>query len=163
MNKQNLGKLAMVALALVAGLTHSTKVNAQGRGIVGDWQGSRSERNPINGQTFTVNFTFRFTNDGTYEEQASFGNWVILKLSGEYALSSARNPADPTVSAILRLIPQSVQSAPNDQSLMLLQVADIPATNPTDHFVTFFNVAPLGGMSLKRTAGGETWGLNRVR
>lgn len=149
--------IQVLALALVAG----TALHAQS--IAGRWVGSRSERNPMNSQTFTVNFVFEFASDGTYREQASFGTWTVLRLSGSYQLSRGRNPSDPTVSHVLSLRPQQVETAPNEQAKMLLDTACVANTDSTQQYVTFFNVAPLGGMSLHNVEGGESWGMNRVQ
>ncbi len=162
MNRIGLAKLAWATVVLAIGFScTASKLAAQG--IAGVWHGSRSDHNPLNGQMFTVNFIFWFNSNGTYEEQASFGSWTVLKLTGTYSLAAGRNPSDPTVTAILRLDPQSTETSPNEQALMLLQSADIPVADSTEQYVTFFNVAPLGGMSLKNRNGGETWGLNRFQ
>src|SRR5262249_3791919 len=38
----------------------------EARQFVGTWSGTRTERNPITGRAYTVNFDFQFRSDGTY-------------------------------------------------------------------------------------------------
>ena len=129
--------------------------------IGGIWRGTRSERNAITGGTFTLNFEFQFAG-GSFRETASLGGAVILRLSGQYSLVPGSQPGDPTVTHILRVVPRNVETRPREEELRLLQMADLPNINGTQHYVTFFNVAPGGGMSLQNTEGGESWGLKRV-
>ncbi len=162
MSRFGIGQVArFLALAVVTGIAATQGLHAQS--IAGHWQGSRTGRNPMNGTPFTVNFVFDFGGDGSYREEVSFGTWKILQLTGIYQLGPGRKSDDPTITNILSLRPQDVQTAPNEQVKMMLEAACVANTDATDQYVTFFNVAPLGGMMLKNTAGGDTWGMNRMR
>ncbi len=130
--------------------------------ISGTWRGQRSEHDAIRGGTFTINFEFEFAPDGTFRERAGLGSAVILELTGQYALVQGGKAGDPTVTHILMLAPRNLQRKPSEEELRLLQIADLPNINGTEQYVTFFNVAPAGGMSLENKAGGEAWGLERV-
>ncbi|MDQ2843585.1 MAG: hypothetical protein M3Y72_21595 [Acidobacteriota bacterium] len=146
---------ALIAIGLVP-----KPMSAQN--IAGEWRGTRSERNAITGATFTVNFDFHFANDGTYLESAALGGRVILKLAGGYSLSRGSKAGDRTVTHTLTLQPSQCEVTPDEQEVRLLQMADLPNVESTEQYVTFFNVAPAGGMSLQNRAGGKTWGLKRL-
>jgi len=134
----------------------------QAQDISGNWLGTRSERNAITGGTFTVDFEFQFAQDGSFRETARLGRAVILQLTGRYSLVRGGKPGDGTVTHILTLLPQNLEVKPSDQELRLLQMADLPNLERSQQYVTFFNVAPAGGMSLQNQAGGESWGLKRM-
>jgi hypothetical protein len=146
---------------VAAGLCLGTQL-MMAQDVTGDWQGTRSERNAITGGTFTVNFEFEFAPNGAFRETARLGSAVILRLTGQYSLMQGGKPGDPTVTHILLLAPQSFEVKPGIEELRLLQMADLPNVDETQQYVTFFNVAPAGGMSLENRAGGQAWGLERV-
>jgi hypothetical protein len=150
-------RVSLLVLGIGAS-AHLTKA----QDIVGEWRGTRSERNAITGGTFTVDFTFQFAGSGEYRETARLGGAVVLKLTGRYALAPGGKPGDRTVTHILELEPRNLEVRPSRQELQLLQMADLPNVERTQQYVTFFNVAPAGGMSLENAAGGESWGLKRV-
>jgi hypothetical protein len=147
---------------MLAALIGSGTKLMQAQDISGAWQGTRSERNAITGGTFTVNFEFQFAQDGTFRETARLGNAVILQLTGQYSLVRGGKAGDRTVAHILGLQPQKLEVKPSNEELRLLQMADLPNLDETQQYVTFFNVAPAGGMSLQNRAGGENWGLKRT-
>jgi hypothetical protein len=154
-------KIAAAAIGLLA-LSGPT-LNAQGNGDVrGLWQGTRSERNPITGRTYSLAFRIQFNNDGSYVYVARIGSAPILKLTGRYSVRPGRKAGDPTFTHILTLQPTSIDQQPGSEELRLLQFADLPNVEATEQFVQFYNLSPAGAMSLKNRAGGESWGLQRV-
>jgi len=130
--------------------------------LIGVWNGRRSERNPFNGGTFTIEFAFEFRGDGTFFQEARFGNLTILKLEGGYELQPGHKPGDPSYTDVLMLRPDQFQMKPGREELRLMQVADLPNIEATEQYAFFYNLAPLGGLTLENRAGGETWGLRRV-
>jgi len=155
--------MSKVAGMVLLTLSLCISVLAQGEvRLPGAWQGTRSERNPINGQNFTINFAFEFRSDGTYSEEARFGRLVILKLDGRYLLQRASNRADPMFTHVLALSPGKPQVEPARDELRLLQIADLPNIERTEQWVYWYNLSPAGALSLKDRNGGESWGLQRV-
>lgn len=158
MNKHIFG-ISTLLLSLAA----ASLLNAQGdRPLRGRWHGTRSERNPINGQTFTIDFAFEFKSDGTYVQEARLGRLTILKLKGGYTLQRGRKAGDPSYTHILSLRPGNVAVEPGRDELRLLQIAALPNVDPTDQYLFFYNLAPAGALTLQDRSGGESWGLQRV-
>jgi len=138
-------------------------LNAQPGGIAGEWRGTKSERNAINGQTFTIDFAFEFRSDGTYREIARLGNLTILDLNGTYAMRAGSKPGNPSYTHILSLAPNRIQVEPDRDEQRVLQMAAIPNLERTEQHMYYYNLAPAGGLTLQDRNGGETWGLQRVR
>ena len=153
-----------MALAAFLSVFHGTCVlDAQtDRRFSGEWRGTRSERNPVNGQTFTVNFTFDFRPDGTYQQIARIGRLTLLKLEGRYSLRPGRKPGNPSFTHILTLVPERLAEEPGRDELRLLQIADLPNVERTEQYAAFYDLAPAGGLTLQDRAGGESWVLQRV-
>jgi hypothetical protein len=137
-------------------------LNAQANRLTGEWRGTRSERNPINGQTFTVDFAFDFRSDGTYREVARLGRLTILSLEGTYSVRSGSKPGNPSFTQILSLAPVRLQTEPGRDELRLLQMASIPNVEKTEQYMAYYNLAPAGALTLQDRSGGESWGLQRV-
>ena len=158
MNKHILGISTLLCLATLSLL----RAQSDGR-LPGRWQGSRSERNPRTGQTFTIEFSFEFQSDGSYVEEARLGRLVILKLQGNYSIERGRKPGDPSVTHVLTLAPAHLQTAPGQEDLQLLQIADLPNVERTEQYMFFYNLSPGGGLTLQNRDGGESWGLRKVQ
>lgn len=151
---------AFVVCVLVLGATGV--LDAQSGGLVGEWRGTKSERNAITGQTFTIDFAFEFRNDGTYREVARLGRLTILSVDGRYSVRAGRKPGDPSFNRILILAPNRAQVEPDRDELRLLQMAGIPSLEQSEQYMAYYNLAPAGGLTLQDTGGGETWGLQRL-
>ncbi len=135
----------------------------EARQFVGTWSGTRSERNPITGRTYTINFEFQFRGDGTYSERAGFGRARILEVNGHFAARRGGKPGDRSVTHILALAPDDIVHTPSSEELSALQVADLPNVERTEQYAFFYNLAPLGALTLQDTRpGAETWGLKRL-
>ena len=154
--------IACVAV-LVATLGSTGHLLAQPRNLVGEWTGSRSERNPFNGQTFTIGFAFQFRGDGTFSQVARFGTLTILRVQGTYSIRSGQAPGNPSYTHVLSLNPNMVLTEPARDELRLLQIASLPNIVPTEQWTHFYSLAPAGGLMLKDRNGGESWGLSRIR
>ncbi len=129
----------------------------------GNWTGTRTERNPVTGLPFTINFEFAFNDDGTYFQRASFGRLTILEVEGRFNVRRASDPRDPTVTHLLELVPAKVIKMPSEQDLRALLVADLPNVERTSQYLGFYNLAPAGAATLRDTrAGSESWGLKRL-
>jgi hypothetical protein len=130
--------------------------------LPGCWIGTKSERNAINGQTFTVDFTFEFAFDGTYRQEARLGAVPIMRLTGHYQLRRGQRPGDSAYTHILSLVPAAMRSETSRDELRLVQMAGIPTVDDTEQHLYWYNVAPGGGLVLRDRRGGETWGLQKV-
>ena len=137
-------------------------LNAQPGGLIGEWRGTKSERNAINGQTFTIDFAFEFRSDGTYREVARLGRLTILALDGRYSVRAGSKPGNPSFTRILILAPNRLQMEPDRDELRLLQMAAIPNVERSEQYMAYYNLSPAGGLTLQDTGGGETWGLQRL-
>lgn len=157
MNKQLVG-ISTLLMGLAVGMVKGES----SAGLPGQWRGTRSERNPITGQTFTVDFAFEFQGDGTYSQEARLGRLVILKLRGRYMLQGGRKAGDPTYTHILTLAPGQPQVEPSRDELRLLQIAGIPNIDRCEQYLYHYNLAPAGALTLQDRSGGETWSLQRI-
>jgi hypothetical protein len=119
-------RVSLLTIAVGAS-AHITKA----QNIVGEWRGTRSERNAIKGGNFTVAFTFQFAEGGEYRETARLGGAVILRLTGRYALARGGKSGDKTIRRILSLTPQNMEVRPNQEALQFLQMADLPNVEGT--------------------------------
>ncbi len=138
-------------------------MNNEARQFVGTWSGTRTERNPITGRAFTINFEVEFRGDGTYTERAGFGRATILQVEGRFSARRAAKPGDPSVTHILSLAPENIVHSPSSEELNALQVADLPNVERTEQYAFFYNLAPRGALTLQDTRpGAETWGLHRL-
>jgi hypothetical protein len=86
-----------------------------------------------------------------------------LKLQGNYSIERGRKPGDPSITHILTLVPSHLQTAPRQDDLQLLQIADLPNVERTEQYTFFYNLAPNGGLTLQNRDGGESWGLRKVQ
>ena len=163
MTKTTFTQLLFVAGALLAGAVTAPAQNfGFGNQMAGRWSGTRSERNPVTGLPFTVNFEFQFNPDGSYTERAGFGRATILVVEGQYTLQPGHKPGDPSVTHILTLQPLSLVQQPSQTDLNSMNVADLPNVTATSQYVFFYNLAPAGAATLQDVRpGAETWGLRR--
>jgi hypothetical protein len=129
----------------------------------GRWSGTRTERNPVTGLPFTLNFEFEFRQNGTYTERAGFGRLIILELEGRYTVQRISDRRDPSATHSLELTPSAMTRKPTDQDLRAMMIAEIPNVEPTRQLASFYDLAPAGGLTLRDARpGSETWGLQRL-
>lgn len=162
-------RIAMGAVLIVAALVSATPVHAQqksggfrgflrgmaaaiGNPVIGNWQGSKIENDPIHGGYLSLNFAFAFAADGSYQEAAFMGGRKVMTASGSYQLAGNRLVFGPQeCSFVSPELGQTVKFFP------------IPTDSPAEDVIS---LSPLEGgsqMSLKDTASGDQWGLKPAR
>ena len=127
-------------------------LSAMGNPVLGNWQGSKIENDPIHGGYLSLNFAFAFAADGTYQEAAFMGGRKVMTASGTYQLGGNR----------LAFSPQECSFASPELG-QTIKFFPIPTDAPAEDVVS---LSPLEGgsqMSLKDTASGDQWGLKPAR
>lgn len=134
--------------------------------IVGQWQGGKTERNPIYGTALNFELSFTFRADGTYTETA-FVSGRQVTVSGQYLLiqGGMKNPNDPKSTHTLMLTPGNYNGLEEDVNF--LRYASVPSKYSVQEYVRFERYNSGWQMSLNDVAGNGNmtggFGLHQVQ
>jgi hypothetical protein len=121
-------------------------------GIVGRWQGGKTENDPIHGGYLNLSFVFEFGPDGSYREAAYMGNSQVMFATGIYQAGGG----------VIQFLPQSCQFA-SQELAQAVRYFPIPTDVNTRASISFSPLAGGGQLSLQDLNSGDNWGLKPAR